>query len=116
MPRRILAALRVVNGDLKEHHPTGEIKYETGTGIVSFPNPRRRSFVPIITDDNTDNVANDTDYYRTQYHFVRQISPPEQFRVWQTTLDTGSRNAAPDTFTAIVVAFWDSDKDDSDDS
>lgn len=78
-----------------------DVKYEAGTGVVTFPNPKNLRFVPIVSD-----LAQETpDHYITETHFIREIGSTNQFRVWRTPLDTSDRNGAPSNFTAIVIGM-----------
>ena len=93
-----LAALTVKGGKLVSS--SSGVTYDAASGVVVFPNPWDLSFVPIVSD-----TAGGPADYITSTNFIREIGPAHQFRVWSTPLDTGSRNAAPKDFTAIVVGF-----------
>ncbi|HXW72537.1 MAG TPA: hypothetical protein VEK34_14060 [Methylocella sp.] len=76
------------------------VSYDNSTGMVSFPNPTKLNFVPIVSDSQ--------DYsYITDTHWIRQILPPNQFIVVAHALDTGGteKNAPAHDFTAVVVGF-----------
>ena len=91
----ILAALRVRNGKLL--WSTTDVTYDARTGVVSFPNPKKYQFVPLIS-----NEVNNT--YATETHYIRSIDMPNTFKVWNTPLDTSGRNRAPVSFTAAIIA------------
>jgi hypothetical protein len=94
----ILATL-IVKGSSIASHSDG-VEYDPNTGIVSFPNPENRMFVPLISD-----IGNAIDY-ETETHFLwRDFNEGNKFRVWRTPLDTSNVNSPPDSFTAIVVGF-----------
>ncbi len=91
----ILAALRVSNGKIL--WSTSGVTYDASSGVVSFPNPQKYQFVPLISNE----VNNK---YATETHYIRSIDMPNKFRVWNTPLDTGGRNRAPVSFTAAIMA------------
>jgi len=91
----ILAALRVSNGKLL--WSTNGVTYDASSGVVSFPNPKKYHFVPLISNE----VNNK---YATETHYIRSIDIPNKFQVWNTPLDTGGRNRAPVSFTAAIIA------------
>lgn len=93
---RILAVVRVDSH--KVTYATPGVSFSKSSGVVTFPNPKEMKFVPVIS-----NSLNSS--YLTEVHFVRQISLPNQFRVWRTALDTGNRNNKPHSFTAIVIGI-----------
>lgn len=96
----ILATLRVKGGVLASS--SSGVTYDAKSGIVVFNNPWNLRFVPIVSDTAVSGGPNN---YITTTNFISEIGPAHQFRVWSTTLDTGSRNFAPTDFTAIVVGF-----------
>jgi hypothetical protein len=93
-----LAALQVKGGQLASS--TSGVTYDPASGVVVFPNPWKLRFIPIVSD-----TANGANNYTTTTNFIKDITPPSQFRVWATPLDTGNRNFAPTDFSAIVVGF-----------
>jgi len=93
----VLATLIVKNRTLHSSFPD-TVTYNSSTGLVTFPNPENLSFVPVIS--NIQEL-----YYNTSTHYIREINPPNQFRVWNTPLDTGGRNSAPYSFSAVVFGF-----------
>jgi hypothetical protein len=95
---KILALLIVKKGEIQT--ASKGVAYDAKTGVVSFSNPEKLQFIPIITD------IGDGLGYITQTHFLRgDFVSTDQFKVWQTPLDTGSRNSQPDSFAAIAIGF-----------
>lgn len=90
----VLATFYVEGGILKS--ATAGVSYNNG--LVTFSNPHKFKFIPIISDLS----AGD---HMTDKHFISRISGGSQFNVWKTTLDTSSRNYAPTSFTAVVIGF-----------
>jgi hypothetical protein len=93
---RILAMISVHDGNIVSK--SNDVSFDRKTGTVSFPNPDKLPFVPVICHFKRQ-------HYITQTHFIREIEGTNKFTVWQTALDTGDRNAAPSNFTAVVVGF-----------
>jgi len=95
---KTLAILSVKNG--KVEYGTNGVEYNAVTGIVSFPNPSDLKVVPIISD------FGDGGHYMTTTHFLRSGSVSRNnFQVWRSPLDTGDRNSAPGSFTAIAFGI-----------
>jgi hypothetical protein len=92
----ILAAIRVNAGSIISKTPG--VEYSSTSGVVTFPNPQNKTFVPVISNYKEAAYISDT-------HFIRNILNFTQFQVWRTALDTGTRDYPPTSFTAIVVGF-----------
>lgn len=94
---RIIALIQVKHGTLQ---PTSSPKtsFDQSSGVVSFPNPRGLTFLPIISD------ANDAEYI-TSRDYIKSIIPPDKFVVRLNATDTSGRTFPPDNFTAVIVGF-----------
>lgn len=90
----VLATFYVEGGILKS--ATAGVSYNNG--LVTFSNPHKFKFIPIISDLSGGS-------HMTDKHFISRMSGSSQFNVWKTTLDTSSRNYAPTSFTAVVIGF-----------
>lgn len=96
--QRILASLRVEEGVVKAHK--GVKHYDKTTGWVTLKgNQNGVILVPIVSDLK---IGRD---YMTEKHFIRSVTATGKVRVWRTTLDTGARNQAPESFTLIVIGL-----------
>lgn len=93
---RILAMIHIKNGMLASASPG--VSFDQGSGVVSFPNPKSLSFLPLISD------SKDAPYI-TGMHWIKAILPPDKFIVRLKAMDTGDRTYPPDNFTAVIVGF-----------
>lgn len=76
-----------------------DVNYDAPTGVVTFPNPKKLRFVPIVSDLG----KGPTDYI-TATHFIQDIGA-NQFKVARVALDTGGRTSPPSGFTVIVIGI-----------
>jgi hypothetical protein len=66
-------------------------------GILSFSNPNKVTFIPIISN------CEDAPYITTT-HWIKQIGP-DYIVVERKALDTGNRTYPPTDFTAVIVSL-----------
>lgn len=91
----ILAFFVVHQGQLQRSTPG--VSYNSG--VITFPNPDKLSFVPVISSLKESHVD-----YLTTMHYVNSAKVSDNsFKVWRTTLDTGARHAAPTSFVGTVI-------------
>lgn len=94
---RILAIARIKGGALQTSSPG--VSFEPG-GKISFPNPKRLTYVPIVSDS--------AEYpYITSTHWINSIIDFQSFSVRQKALDTAGaeRTSNPLDFTVAVIGF-----------
>ena len=93
---KILASLRVKNGNLVSH--TGGVSFKSSTGVVTFPNPKNLKVFPVISNYNEST-------YITETHFIRSEISKKSFKIWRSPLDTGARNSPPINFSAVIIGI-----------
>jgi hypothetical protein len=82
---RILAMAQIKDGKLISR--SDGVAFDRDAGRLSFPNPKRLTFVPVVSDFNEG-------VYITDTHFIRALGP-DNIIVWSKPLDTGGRNGPP---------------------
>lgn len=100
---RVLAIIDVVGREIKYGSPG--TSYDPDTGVITFSNPNKLDYVPLITDYGV-NAYNKNYLTSTNFIFPNFVSPNKnQIKIWETPLDTGDKNNAPVSFTAVVVGY-----------
>jgi hypothetical protein len=96
---RILATAQIRNGNLVSKSDD-EIIVDRESGFISFPNPKRVPFTPIVTDNTTATIGD--------VPYVTDIVSPNKFRVYFRGPDRVTRPDPPREFSVVIVAFDDS--------
>jgi hypothetical protein len=97
---RVLAMIQVRDG--KVYASSKGVTFDKDSGLIAFQNPKALPFVPILTD-----VMLRQPFYITGTHFVKEILPPDKFKVQGSALDVSGRTFPPADFSAVVIAFED---------
>lgn len=97
---QILSVITVAEGRLVASASSQGVQYNRQNGIVTFQNIDNAEFIVVVGDFGANTPQLD---YRTYTNFLHSYIGPNQFRIWETTLDTGPRNNAPTGFTALVI-------------
>jgi hypothetical protein len=96
-PGRLLGSLQVKASKIVSS--SYGLTFDSGTGVVTFPNPDNLKVVPVMSSISPNNV------YVTESVYSRTASSPTQVTVWQGAQDTSGRNHAPVDFTLIIAGF-----------
>ena len=95
----ILAVAVVASGQIDASRTqakgAGAITYDPRTGVLDFPNPQNKKFVPVV--GNLDQAP-----YITSTHWAQDIGP-HHVVVYETALDTGGRTWPGHNFSTMII-------------
>lgn len=96
---RVLAVVTVVETRVNAAQSSSGVRFNSNSGIITFPNPDGSNYAVVISDLSEANKAN----YLTETNYVHSRLSSTEVKVHRTTLDTGPRNAVANNFTAVIV-------------